>query len=48
MNEIVDIKLDGTLCQRCGLFLGPTDDPEITQWEPCGYPKECDDCNDDK
>lgn len=31
MGEIAEMILDGTLCERCGCFIG----------EPVGYPREC-------
>ena len=34
MGEIAEMHLDGTLCERCGEFLG----------EPVGYPRLCKDC----
>jgi len=34
MGEIAEMHLDGTLCERCGEFLG----------EPCGYPRYCSCC----
>lgn len=38
MGEIADMHLDGTLCESCGTFIG----------EPCGYPRYCEDCEDDE
>lgn len=37
MGEIAEMHLDGTLCERCGVYMG----------EPCGYPRYCHDCFND-
>lgn len=34
MGEIAEMHLDGTLCERCGEYLG----------HPVGYPRYCRDC----
>ena len=34
MGEIAEMHLDGTLCERCGVYLG----------QPVGYPRYCSDC----
>ena len=34
MGEISEIMLDGTLCQECGQYIGPSD----------GYPRKCEMC----
>jgi hypothetical protein len=34
MGEIAEMHLDGTLCERCGEYLG----------RPVGYPRYCRDC----
>lgn len=38
MGEISEMHLDGTLCERCGEYLG----------EPVGYPRLCEDCEGDQ
>lgn len=35
MGEIVEMMLDGTLCEACGVFL---------DGETPGYPRYCEDC----
>lgn len=35
MGEIAEMMLDGTLCERCGCFIG----------EAVGYPRECFACS---
>ena len=37
MGEIAEMILDGTLCEQCGCFIG----------EPVGYPRLCEDCNEE-
>ena len=37
MGEIAEMHLDGTLCERCGVYLG----------HPVGYPRYCRDCFND-
>ena len=45
MGEISEMMLDGTLCQVCGVFLGPNpEDDDFESWAPCGYPMSCKDC----
>ena len=53
MGDISDMMLDGTLCQTCGVYLGPSPDDikdnyikqvKAEEWEPCGYPVSCDEC----
>ena len=34
MGEIADMKIDGTLCEYCGVLIG----------DAIGYPRHCDDC----
>lgn len=36
MGEIADMIIDGTLCERCGLYIDDN--------EPPGYPRLCEDC----
>lgn len=45
MGDVADAMLDGTLCQVCGVFLGPDpDDDDFESWEPEGYPMSCGGC----
>ena len=37
MGEVVEMMLDGTLCEGCGVYLGPSR----------GYPVRCKTCKDD-
>ena len=38
MGEIAEMHLDGTLCERCGEYIG----------EACGYPRLCGSCEREK
>ena len=35
MGDVSEMMLDGTLCERCGVFIG----------EPVGHPRYCEDCS---
>lgn len=49
MGDVADMMLDGTLCQECGVFLGPSPAPEHDWvWEPSGFPESCEDCEGEK
>ncbi len=34
MGEVAEMIIDGTLCERCGVYLG----------QPIGYPRSCESC----
>lgn len=40
MGDIADMRLDGTLCERCGSY--------IEEGEPEGVPRLCEDCENEK
>lgn len=38
MGEVIDLVLEGALCESCGCFIG----------EAVGYPRECEDCEEEE
>ena len=38
MGDVVELMLDGVLCEVCFGFVDA---------EPCGYPRKCDDCEEE-
>lgn len=44
MGEIVDMILEGILCQQCGVYLGPGGYEEDDDFEGHGFPSFCEDC----
>lgn len=48
MGEVADMMLDGTLCQQCGVFMGPDWARSSDDWQPKGHPVTCKSCRKDE